>query len=116
MNVLLFGATGMIGQGVLRECVRAPDVTRVLAVGRSPSGQQHERVSDLVVPNLMDLDARGADLAGFDACFYSLGVSAVGMTEAQYTKVTYDLTLAAARTVLRVNPSLVFIYVAGQST
>lgn len=116
MDVLLFGATGMIGQGVLRECLRDPGVKSVLAVGRAPTGQKHEKLRDLVVPDLVNLSAVERDLTGFDACFFSLGVTAVGLTEAQYSAITYDLTLSVARTLARLNPSITFIYVSGQST
>ncbi|HEU4997134.1 MAG TPA: NAD-dependent epimerase/dehydratase family protein [Gemmatimonadaceae bacterium] len=116
MNVLLFGATGMIGQGVLRECHRDPGIARVLAVGRSPSGQRHEKLRDLVVPDLTKLSEHSDELAGFDACFFSLGVTAMGLTEAQYSRVTYDLTLAVAKALVQINPRLTFIYVSGQGT
>jgi uncharacterized protein YbjT (DUF2867 family) len=114
MNVLLFGASGMIGQGVLRECLLDPEVSRVLAVGRSPSGQTHAKLTDLVARDLTALSP--TQLAGYDACFFSLGVTSLGMNEEQYTKVTYDLTVAIARPVLEANPNIVFVYVSGQST
>src|SRR5262245_22859487 len=116
MNVLLFGASGMIGQGVLRECLRDPAVRRILAVGRTPSGQQHEKLCDLVVSDLTRLAEYASDVVGFDACFFSLGVTAVGLTEEQYSRVTYDLTLAVARALVQINPRLTFIYVSGQGT
>ena len=116
MNVLLFGATGMIGQGVLRECLRDPAVHRVLAVGRNPSGQRHDKLTDLVATDLTDLSQYSTRLSGFDACFFCLGATAIGMTEAQYTLLTHDLTLSVARTLLKLNPDLTFIYVSGQST
>jgi uncharacterized protein YbjT (DUF2867 family) len=116
MNVLLFGATGMIGQGVLRECLSNPDVRTVVAVGRHASGQQHQKLRDVVAADLMDLSGLEPQLKGFDACFFSLGVSALGMTEEQYARVTYDLTLSVARTVGRLNPAITFIYVSGRGT
>jgi uncharacterized protein YbjT (DUF2867 family) len=116
MNVLVFGATGMVGQGVLRECLNDPGVRAVVAVGRSASGQRHQKLRDLVTPDLMDLSTLESQLAGFDACFFSLGVSALGMTEEKYSKVTYDLTLYVARTVGRLNPRITFIYVSGKGT
>jgi uncharacterized protein YbjT (DUF2867 family) len=116
MNVLLFGASGMIGQGVLRECIRDPGVSRVLAVGRRPSGERHEKLRDLVVPDLTTLSEHASELAGFDACFFSLGVTAVGLTEEQYSRVTYDLTLGVAKALVQVNPRIRFIYVSGQGT
>ena len=116
MNAILFGASGMVGQGVLRECLLDPAITRVLAVGRSPLAQRHAKLRDLTVPDLSNLAAVEGQLAGFDACFFSLGTSAVGMTEASYAAVTYDLTLAVARTLLRLNPAMTFIYVSGMGT
>lgn len=116
MNVLLLGATGMVGQGVLRECLLAPDVARVVTVGRSATGQRHEKLRELVVPDLTDLSAHEAELTGFDACFYCLGVSALGMSEADYARVTHDLTLAVAGTLARLNPTMTFVYVSGAGT
>jgi uncharacterized protein YbjT (DUF2867 family) len=112
-SYLIFGATGMVGQGVLRECLRDPGVRRVTAVGRSPSGQVHEKLRDVVVPDLADLSAAEPQLTGFDACFFCVGVTAAGLDEAAYTRITFDLTMAVARTVARLNPSLVFLYVSG---
>ena len=79
MNILIFGATGMVGQGVLRECLLAPDVERVVAVGRNATGQQHPKLQDLVVKDMYDYSAVEPQLQGFDACFFCLGVSSVGM-------------------------------------
>lgn len=116
MKVLVFGATGMVGQGVLRECLNDPEVRVVVAVGRSASGQRHQRLRDVVTPDLMDLSRLESHLTGFDACFFSLGVSALGMSEENYSKVTYDLTLYVARTLGRLNPGITFIYVSGKGT
>ena len=116
MKVMLFGATGMVGQGVLRECLLDPKVSKVLAVGRSAAGQRHERLQDLVVPEVANLSAVERDLRGYDACLFCLGVSSAGMSEERYTKLTYDLTLAVARTLARLNPGMTFIYVSGMST
>ena len=116
MKVLVFGASGMIGQGVMLECIRDSAVTSVVAVGRSPSGQKHPKVRDLIVKDLGNLASVESQLTGFDACFFSAGVTAVGLTEAQYSAITYDLTLSVARTLARLNPSIAFVYVSGQST
>jgi uncharacterized protein YbjT (DUF2867 family) len=116
MKVIVFGATGMIGQGVLRECLEAGDVESVLAVTRGPIGQQHAKLRELTHHDFTDFSAVESQLAGYDACFFCLGVSAVGMSEADYRRVTHDFTLAAARTLLRVAPGLTFIYVSGRST
>ncbi|OLC83428.1 MAG: epimerase [Acidobacteria bacterium 13_1_40CM_4_65_8] len=116
MNVLLFGATGMIGQGVLREALLDPDVERVVAVGRSATDQQHPKLRDLVVRDVADLTGVESELAGFDACFFCLGVSSAGMSEERYTRVTFDLTLAVAATLARLNPQMTFVYVSGMGT
>ena len=116
MNVLLFGATGMIGQGVLREALLDPDVERVVAVGRSATDQQNPKLRDLVVRDVADLTGVESELAGFDACFFCLGVSSAGMSEERYTRVTFDLTLAVAATLARLNPQMTFVYVSGMGT
>jgi len=116
VKVILFGATGMIGQGVLRECLRDPQVERVLSVGRSTAGQKHPKLAELVRADLADLAPIEPELAGYDACFFCLGVSSAGMTEEAYRHVTHDLTLAAARTLVRLGPGMTFVYVSGAGT
>lgn len=116
MNILIFGATGMVGQAVLRECLGARDVTRVVAVCRRPIGFTHERLSEIVVQDLGHLEAHRSLLAPFDACLFCLGVSSVGMNETDYTRVTYDLTLSVARLLLDLNPQMTFAYVSGSGT
>jgi len=116
MKVVIFGATGMIGQGALRECLVAPDVERVLLVGRRASGQVHAKLDELVVPDLADYSGVAAELAGYDACFYCLGVSAAGMSEADYRRVTVDFAVAAARALLEKNPGMTFVFVSGAGT
>lgn len=113
MNVLLFGATGMVGQGVLRECLLADDVTQVITLGRTPTGQQHPKLRELVHGDLFDYRAIESELTNFDACFFCIGVTSSGMAEAQYTHLTHDLTLTAARTLARLNPQMTFVYVSG---
>ncbi len=113
MKVLVFGATGMVGQGVLRECLLADDVSAVTTLGRSATGQQHSRLHELVHADLFDLAALEPALVGFDACFFCLGVTSSGMREADYTRLTFDLTLAAAQTLARLNPQMTFVYVSG---
>jgi len=103
----------MVGQGVLRECLRAADVERVQTVGRTATGQQHPKLREMVRPALMDFSDVESQLQNFDACFFCLGVSSAGMSEAQYTQVTYDLTLVAARTLARLNRQMIFVYVSG---
>jgi uncharacterized protein YbjT (DUF2867 family) len=116
MKVILFGATGMVGQGCLRECLLDADVESVLAVGRRPTGQRHAKLREVVHDNFLDYSAIESQLAGYDACFFCLGVSSVGMSEERYRHLTYDITLAAATTLARLNPGMVFIYVTGQGT
>ena len=116
MRVILFGATGMVGQGVLRECLRDDGVERVLAVGRSSTGRTHPKLRELVRKDLFDFVAAGADLQGYDACFFCLGVSSAGMSEADYTRLTFDLTMGWARALARVNPAMTFVYVSGAGT
>jgi uncharacterized protein YbjT (DUF2867 family) len=106
----------MVGQGVLRECLRAVDVEFVQTVGRTATGQQHPKLREMVRPSLMDFSDVESQLQNFDACFFCLGVSSAGLSEAQYTRVTYDLTLAAAQTLLRLNPQMTFVYVSGAGT
>ena len=116
MKVIIFGASGMVGQGVLRECLADPDVERVLTVGRSSSGQQHPKLREIVIPNLFELESIAPDLAGYDACFYCLGVSSAGMSEQNYTHITFDLTMVVAGTLLQLNSAMTFIFVSGKST
>ncbi len=116
MKIILFGATGMVGQGSLRECLLDPGVESVLAVGRSPTGQRNAKLREILHDNFFDYSAIEAQLSGFDACFFCLGVSSIGMSEQHYRHLTYDLTLAAASTLSKLNPGMVFIYVTGQGT
>jgi uncharacterized protein YbjT (DUF2867 family) len=116
MKVILFGATGMVGQGVLRECLLDAGVESVLAVGRSPGGQQHAKLREILHDDFFDFAAIEAQLAGYDACFFCLGVSSLGMDEARYRHLTYDITMAAATMLAKLNPQMVFIYVTGQGT
>jgi uncharacterized protein YbjT (DUF2867 family) len=116
MKVLLFGATGMVGQGVLLECLRDERVEQVLAVGRASVGRQHAKLREVVRPDLFDLSPVRDELAGYDACFFCLGVSSAGMKEADYRRITYDLTLAVARMLAETTPDMTFVYVSGQGT
>ena len=113
MNVIVFGATGMIGQGVLRECLLASDVNRVLTIGRSATGVQNAKLQDLVHADLWNYSAIEEQLRGFDACFFCLGVTSAGMSEADYTRVTYGITVAAAEMLCRLNPDMTFVFVSG---
>ncbi len=116
MRVILFGATGMVGQGVLRECLLDRDIESVVAIGRSATGRQDAKLHEIVHQDFSDFSAIAMELAGFDACFFCLGVSALGMTEAEYARVTYGYTLAAAETLVKRNPGMTFEYISGAGT
>lgn len=113
MRIVLFGATGMIGRGVLLECLADPDVSHVLSIGRRAIDVQHAKLEQIVHDEFTDYSAIGEHLTGFDACFFCLGVSSLGMSEGRYRHITYDFTLAAAHALLAGSPGLVFCYVSG---
>jgi uncharacterized protein YbjT (DUF2867 family) len=116
MNILIFGATGMVGQGVLRECLLASDVALVQVVGRTATGQQHAKLREVVNTDPLNYSAIEHDLQNFDACFFCLGVTSSGLNETEYSRLTYDITLAAAQTLVRLNPQMTFVYVSGAGT
>jgi uncharacterized protein YbjT (DUF2867 family) len=116
MNVVIFGASGMVGQGVLIECLDDPEVKRVVSVVRRPTGVTNAKLTEVVHGDFYDFTAIEPSLRDADACFFCLGVSSVGMKEADYRHVTYDLTMAAAQTLHRLNPDMAFIYVSGAHT
>jgi uncharacterized protein YbjT (DUF2867 family) len=116
MKVILFGATGMVWQGVLRECLGDAGVESVLVVGRSPTRQRNAKLREIVHDNFLDYSAIESELTGFDACFFCLGVSSLGMSEERYRHLTYDIAMAAATTLARLNPGMVFVYVTGAGT
>jgi uncharacterized protein YbjT (DUF2867 family) len=116
MKVILFGASGIVGRGALRECLLDPEVEAVLAIGRSASGEQHAKLTELVQQDVGDLSMVEHVLPSYDACLFCLGVSAAGMSEQDYRRVTYDLTLRVAQTLERLNPKMTFVYVSGGGT
>lgn len=116
MNILIFGASGMVGQGVLRECLLDPEVTNVLSIVRCSTGQQHPKLREMVHRDFLDFSSIESALSGFDACLFCLGVSSAGMSEDNYRRVTYDITLAAAETLVKLNAGMTFIYVSGAGT
>jgi uncharacterized protein YbjT (DUF2867 family) len=116
MNVLILGATGMVGQGALRECLLDDGVKRVVTLGRSEVAQRHPKLRQIVHADLLNLAPIEDQLTGLDACFYCLGVSAAGMSEPDYTRLNHDYTLSVARTLVRVDPDMTFIYVSGAGT
>jgi uncharacterized protein YbjT (DUF2867 family) len=116
MQIIIFGATGMVGQGVLRECLVDAGIDRVVAIGRSPTGVRNAKLTEITHGDFTDYSAIETQLTGFDACFFCLGVSSIGMSEERYRHLTYDLTLAAATTLARLNPQMIFTYVTGAGT
>ena len=116
MNVLIFGASGMVGSGVLIECLEDPRVASVLVVGRTPCGRSHTKLREILRSDFFDYSDIESDLTGLDACFFCLGVSAAGKSESDYAHLTYDLTIATAETLARLNPGMTFCYVSGQGT
>ena len=116
MRVIVTGVTGMVGEGVLLECLESPDVEKVLAVSRKPVNQTHPKLEQLQIADFRELGPVEAQLAGYDACFYCAGVSSVGMNEADYTVISHDTPLAFATTLARLNPNMVLTYVTGAHT
>src|SRR5262249_44760425 len=116
MKVIVTGVTGMVGEGVLLECLDNPAVESVLAVARRTSGHAHPKLSECLVNDFRDLASVEPQLTGYDACFYCAGVSSIGMNEAQYTAITYDTPVHFAETLVRLNPEMVFVHVTGAQT
>ena len=116
MNVIITGATGMVGEGVLLECLQDPGVQQVLVVTRKPTGRQHPKLREVLLQDFAHPEPIAAELTGYDACYFCLGVSSVGMKEPEYTRLTYDLTLGFARVLARQSPQLTFCYVSGAGT
>ena len=116
MKVILFGATGMVGAGVLIECLEDPRVQSILVIGRQSVGITNPKLRELIRTDFFDYSDLRRDLAGHDACFFCLGVSVAGLSEPAYRRLTYELTVAAAEAVLAVNPGITFCYVSGEGT
>jgi uncharacterized protein YbjT (DUF2867 family) len=116
IKVILTGATGMAGEGVLHECLLSPMVEKVLVVGRAPCGVAHPKMEEVVIPDLFDLSSIEDKLSGFNSCFFCAGKSSLGMKEAEFTRVTYDLTMNFAQTLSRLNTDMVFCYISGAGT
>jgi uncharacterized protein YbjT (DUF2867 family) len=115
-RVIITGVTGMVGEGVLLECLEDPAVAHVLVLGRRPYGVTHAKLEECVVKDFTDLGAVEDKLRGYDACFNCAGVSSAGMSEADYTKVAYDMVLSFAENLARLNPKMIFTHVTGAST
>jgi hypothetical protein len=116
LNVIITGSTGMVGEGVLLECLDHPGVEEVLVVNRRPCGRSHPKLREIIHSDFFNLEPIEPQLAGYDACFFCLGVSSVGMKKDVYKHLTYDLTLAVAQVLARQNPDLAFCYVTGAGT
>lgn len=116
MKVIVTGATGMVGEGVLHECLQHPSIQSVLIINRKPSGMAHAKLKEIIHSNFFDLSAIENQLTGYDACFFCLGVSSIGMKEPEYYKLTYTLTLHVAETLSKQNPQMIFCYVSGTAT
>lgn len=115
MKIIITGTTGMVGEGVLIECLAHPQVTEVLSVSRKPTGITHPRLKEYIVADFLSLQANDERLKGYDACFFCAGVSSAGMKEEKYTRITYDTTLNFAKAI-NPNPQMSFVYVSGGGT
>jgi uncharacterized protein YbjT (DUF2867 family) len=116
LKVIITGVTGMVGEGVMHEALLHPDVEKVLTVSRKPCEVIHPKLKEVIVPNFFDLSTIESDLAGYDACFFCLGVSSIGMKEEEYRRLTYDLTLNFAKTLSKISPDMTFCYISGKAT
>ena len=116
MNVLILGATGMVGQGVMRECLLDDGVARVVTLGRQATGSAHAKVREIVHADLFNLEPIEQELTGLDACFYCLGATAAGKSEREYARINYDMTIAVAETLAWLDPDMTFVYVSGMGT
>ena len=114
MKIILFGASGMIGQGMLLEAINDPSVTAILSITRKPSGHASPKLREIIHSDFLDFSALSDSLTGYDACFYCLGVSSAGMDEASYRRLSYDMPLAAGRFLAERNPRMVFTFVTGK--
>jgi uncharacterized protein YbjT (DUF2867 family) len=113
MKAIVFGATGMVGQGLLRECLLDPDVDAVLTIGRTPTGKKDPKLRELAHSNLLDYSTIEGEMSGYDACFFCLGISSAGTAEQEYERITYSIPIAAAKALVRINPGMTFVYVSG---
>jgi uncharacterized protein YbjT (DUF2867 family) len=116
LNVIITGSTGMVGKGVLLECLERAEIQAILVINRKPLKIKHDKITEVVLADFFDLSSVEDKLINYDACFFCLGVSAFGMSEEEYIKITYDLTMNFAHTLLKLNPGMIFCYVSGQGT
>jgi uncharacterized protein YbjT (DUF2867 family) len=116
IKAIITGATGMVGEGVLHECLLHPNVESVLAINRKPCGVKHEKLKEIIHEDFSDLTSIGEQLKGYNACYFCAGVSSIGKKEDEYTRITYDLTMNFANTLVKLNPDMTFCYVSGVGT
>ncbi len=116
IKVIITGATGMVGEGVLHECLHHPAVSSISVINRKPSGVHHSKVKEIIHSDFYDLSPIESQLEGYNACFFCLGTTSIGKNEAEFTKVTYDLTMHVAQTLCKLNPNMIFSYISGTGT
>ncbi|MEI6141391.1 MAG: epimerase [Mariniphaga sp.] len=116
LKVIITGATGMVGEGVLYECLQHPEVEKVLVITRNPCGYSHPKLTEIVHNNFFDFSSINTELIGYNACYFCLGVTSAGKNEADYTKLTYTMTLGFASTLAALNPDMTFCYISGAGT
>jgi uncharacterized protein YbjT (DUF2867 family) len=116
IKAIITGATGMVGEGVLHECLLHPDVESVLVINRKPCGVKHQKLKEIIHKDFFDLTAIKEQLTGYNACYYCAGVSSVGKKEDEYKHITYDLTMSFANTLIKLNPEMTFCYISGVGT
>jgi uncharacterized protein YbjT (DUF2867 family) len=116
MKIIITGTTGMVGEGVLLQCLQNPQVGKVLAISRKPNGHSHPKLEELIHSDFSDLSSLANQLTGYDACYFCSGISSVGISKAEYERITYDLTIAFAQTLAKLNPKMTFTYLSGQGT
>jgi uncharacterized protein YbjT (DUF2867 family) len=116
IKIILTGATGMVGEGVLMECLENPNISEVLSISRKPSGKKHAKLKEYIVSDFLAMNLYDENLKGYDAVFFCAGISSVGMNEEEYTRITFDMTIHFAKAALSQNPDMVFNYVSGMYT
>ncbi len=116
MRIIITGSTGMVGEGVLLECLQNSEVTEILCISRKSNGVTHPKLKELLIPDFTQIDLHKNELSDYDACFFCAGISSVGMKEEKYKQITYDTTMAVAKTLVKANPNMVFTYVSGTNT
>jgi uncharacterized protein YbjT (DUF2867 family) len=116
LSVIITGATGMVGEGVLFECLQHADIEKVLVIARNPCGYSNPKLTEIIHDNISDIESLSDRLIGYNACYFCLGVTSLGKNEAEYTKLTYTLTMNFATTLAKLNPKMTFCYISGAAT